>query len=261
MFTLKNLSIIIVITLLFVGCTFTKQFLNRDGKSGDYKTLSVNPAELVEMAIYCKMSYERANDENKLYEIRDNEFSYHVKQDSGVTILIFRGTENGRNVLTDIDIRPFKDNALSDYYKIDLYLHRGFRDAAMFLYKDIKKNYKLERTVYLTGHSLGGAIAQIIGLWLDMEGRNVQIYTFGSPKVTTTFFGTKPPHYRVVVDNDPIPFLPIYPYVHSGIRIDVETLRWWEYDEYGKFTEIDGRDHSIKYYLKELTKTIRAIDG
>ena len=86
MFTLKNLSIIIVITLLFVGCTFTKQFLNRDGKSGDYKTLSVNPAELVEMAIYCKMSYERANDENKLYEIRDNEFSYHVKQDSGVTI-------------------------------------------------------------------------------------------------------------------------------------------------------------------------------
>jgi hypothetical protein len=267
MFTLRNLSIVIGIALLFVACTFTKQFLNRDGESGDHTTIPVNPVELLEMANYCKVAYEKATPENKLYEIaganenNKDEFSYHVKQDSGVTILIFRGTNNRDNVLTDLDFRPFKDGALTRHHKIDLYLHRGFRDAAMFLYKDIKKKYKLERTVYLTGHSLGGAIAQIIGLWLDMEGRNVQIYTFGSPKVTTTFFGTKPPHYRVVVDNDPIPFLPIYPYVHSGIRIDVETLRWWEYDEYGKFTEIDGRDHSIKYYLKELTKTVRAIDG
>ena len=90
-----------------------------------------------------------------------------------------------------------------------------------------------------------------------MEGHNVQIYTFGSPKVTTTFLGTGLPHYRMVVDNDPVPFLPVYPYVHSGIRIDVETLKWWEYDEYGKFTEIDGRDHSITYYLRNLANTIK----
>jgi len=37
----------------------------------------------------------------------------------------------------------------------------------------------------------------------------------------------------------------------------VETLRWWEYDEYGKFTEIDGRDHSITYYLRKLASTIK----
>ena len=34
-----------------------------------------------------------------------------------------------------------------------------------------------------------------------------------------------------VVNNDPVTFLPIYPYVHSGIRIDAKTLDWWEYDE------------------------------
>ena len=256
---IKYFKFAIIIVLVFAGCTFTKQFLDRDGESGGHTTIPVNPKELLEMAYYCDAAYKK-DSKNQTF-VKNNQFSYYVKQDSGVTILIFRGTDNKENVLTDIDFRPFKDGALTRHHKVDLYLHRGFRDAAMFLYKDIKKNYKLERTVYLTGHSLGGAIAQIIGLWLDMEGRNVQIYTFGSPKVTTTFFGTKPPHYRVVVDNDPIPFLPIYPYVHSGIRIDVETLRWWEYDEYGKFTEIDGRDHSIKYYLKELTKTIRAIDG
>jgi len=259
MFTLRNLSIVIGIALLLVACTFTKQFLNRDGESGDHTTLPVSPIELLEMANYCKVAYEK-DSKNQIF-VKNNQFSYYVKHDRGVNILIFRGTDNKENVLTDLDFRPFKDSALTRHHEIDLYLHRGFRDAAMILYKDIKKKYKLEKTVYLAGHSLGGAIAQIIGLWLDMEGRDVQIYTFGSPKVTTTFFGNRPRHYRVVVDNDPIPFLPIYPYVHSGIRIDVESLRWWEYDEYGKFTEIDGRDHSIKYYLKELTKTIRAIDG
>ena len=59
---------------------------------------------------------------------------------------------------------------------LDIYLHRGFRDAAHVLYEDIKRNYRLERTVYLTGHSLGGAIAQIIGLWLDNDEYNIQIY-------------------------------------------------------------------------------------
>tara|TARA_B100001964_G_scaffold89747_1_gene100833 strand:- start:484 stop:1281 length:798 start_codon:yes stop_codon:yes gene_type:complete len=259
----RRVVILIILIFLLLGCTWTKQFLSRNGDSGDHTTIPIDPNELLEMAYYCDEAYAKATPENKLYEIaganknNKDEFSYHVKQDSGVTILIFRGTSNRDNVLTDIDFRPFKDGALSRHHRIDLYLHRGFRDASMFLYEDIKANYPLEKTVYLTGHSLGGAIAQIIGLWLDMEGYNVQIYTFGSPKVTTTFFGTKPAHYRVVVDNDPIPFLPIYPYVHSGIRIDVETLRWWEYDEYGKFTEIDGRDHSITYYLRTLSKHVR----
>ena len=30
----------------------------------------------------------------------------------------------------------------------------------------------------LTGHSLGGAVAQIIGLWLEDDAYEVQIYTF-----------------------------------------------------------------------------------
>jgi hypothetical protein len=260
--TLNILGIVLAICLVSNSCTMTKQFLNRQGESGDRTTLPVDPKELLEMAYYCDEAYSKATPENKLYEIsgassNKDEFSYHVKQDNGVTILIFRGTNNRENVLSDIDLRPFHDKGLSARWDHKIYLHRGFRDASSFLIDDIKANYKLEKTVYLTGHSLGGAIAQIIGLWLDMEGYNVQIYTFGSPKITTTFFGNKPPHYRVVVDNDPIPFLPIYPYIHSGIRIDVETLRWWEYDEYGKFTEIDGRDHSITYYLRKLASTIK----
>ena len=228
-------------------------FLYFQGESGDRTTLPVEVEELIEMAEYCEEAYRSATNENKLYEIRNNEFSYHVKQDRGVTILIFRGTDNIKNIGTDVDIRPRHDKSL------DVYLHRGFKDAATWIFEDIDDNYKLKKTVYLTGHSLGGAIAQIMGYWLDQEGYNVQIYSFGSPKVSTTFFGNEPPHYRVVLDNDPIPYMPPYPFLHSGISINVETLDWEEGGEANResFSKIDGRDHSISYYTRILKGHIK----
>ena len=236
------------LVLLLSSCTYLNPLLYFQGESGDKTTLSVEVEELIEMAEYCNEAYRKANNENKLYEIRNNEFSYHVKQDRGITILIFRGTDNIKNIGTDIDARPTYDSGL------DVYFHRGFKDAATWIFNDIKDNYELEKTIYLTGHSLGGAIAQIIGLWLDNAGYNVQIYTFGSPKVSTTFFGNRPAHYRVALRNDPVPFVPIYPFLHSGIYIDPETLDWMEGGETdrGSFTEIDGRDHSIQEYLDVL---------
>ena len=242
--------ITIGLTLLLSGCSYLNPFLYFQGDVGDKSTMPVAIEELIEMAEYCEAAYRSANEENKLYEIRSNEFSYHVKQDSGVTILIFRGTDNTKNVLTDIDLRPWQDDEL------DMKLHRGFRDAAALLLVDIKEKYKLEKTVYLTGHSLGGAIAQIAGLWLNLDGYEVQVYTFGSPKVTPTFYANDPPHYRVIIESDPVPFMPPYPYVHSGIMINAETLEWAEGGEAirGSFTEINDQDHSITYYLKTLRR-------
>jgi len=244
-------SIIIGLGLLSLGgCSYLNPFLYFQGEVGDKGTLPVAVEELIEFASLCEKSYLAATEENKLYEIKSNEFSYNLRQDSGVTILIFRGTDNRKNIITDIDMRPWYDAEL------DMQLHRGFHDAAAILLKDIKAKYKLEKTVYLTGHSLGGAIAQIVGLWLNLEGHNVQIYTFGSPKVSPTFFGNDPPHYRVIIDSDPVPFVPPWPYQHSGIMINAETLEWAEGGEAtrGSFTEINGLDHSITYYLKTLRR-------
>ena len=183
---------------------------------------------------------------SKQFRTKNDYFSYYVMQEEGVSILIFRGTANVRNVLTDLDVRTFDDK------KLDASIHRGFRDAAELIYTDIKRKYELDHTVYLTGHSLGGAIAQIIGMWLHEEGYNVQIYTFGSPKVSTTFTFNEPNHWRVVDRSDPVPFLPPYPYVHSGVVIDIDTLSWSENHEEGDILQTDGLDHSIKDYLDVL---------
>ena len=116
---IKKNTLIVIASLFLSGCAWLNPLIYFQGESGDRTTLPVEVEELIEMAEYCEEAYHSANDENKLYEIRNNEFSYHVKQDRGVTILIFRGTDNVKNVWTDIDARPSKDKSLNG-----MYLHR-----------------------------------------------------------------------------------------------------------------------------------------
>ena len=236
-----KVTIIGTILLLLSSCVSTNQFLSMGGANGTKENLPVGIEVLLEMAGYC----ERVYDDGK--EIADNEFSYDVIQDRGVTIVIIRGTNNGRNVLTDLDARPFKDK------KLGANLHRGFRDASEKIRNDLIANHAIEETVILTGHSLGGAVAQIIGLWLEDDAYEVQIYTFGSPSVMTEQLWMDG-HFRVYLENDPVPFLPPFPYVHWGMRINAETLDWDEDHPIGDVTKIDARDHSIKEYIKILKR-------
>jgi len=211
------------------------------GANGTKEDLPVGIEVLIEMAEYC----ERIYDEGK--EIGQDEFAYNVVQDRGVTIISIRGTDNAKNVLTDLDARPFQDR------KLGVQVHRGFRDASEKLKNDIIENVPLEENIILTGHSLGGAIAQILGLWFEDDAYEVQIYTFGSPSVMIEQMW-EDGHFRVYLENDPVPFLPPFPYVHWGIRIDAKTLDWDEDHPIGDITKIDARDHSIKEYLKVLRR-------
>ena len=211
------------------------------GANGTKEDLPVGIEVLIEMAEYC----ERIYDEGK--EIGQDEFAYNVVQDRGVTIISIRGTDNAKNVLTDLDARPFQDR------KLGVQVHRGFRDASEKLKNDIIENVPLEENIILTGHSLGGAIAQILGLWFEDDAYEVQIYTFGSPSVMIEQMW-EDGHFRVYLENDPVPFLPPFPYMHWGIRINAETLYWDENHPIGDVTKIDARDHSIKEYLKVLRR-------
>ena len=232
---------IVIFSLLLSSCVSTNQFLSMGGANGTKENLPVDVGILIEMAEYCEKIY----DEGK--EIGENEFAYNVVEDRGVTIISIRGTDNGKNVLTDLDARPFRDK------KLGVQVHRGFRDASEKLKNDIIENVALEETIILTGHSLGGAIAQILGLWFEDDAYEVQIYTFGSPSIMMEQMW-EDGHFRVYLENDPVPFLPPYPYVHWGIGINAETLDWDEDHPIGDITKIDARDHSIKEYLKILKR-------
>jgi len=229
-----------VVALVLSGCSKGKPDTNNDLGSGDKSNLPVTVDSLIEHAELCKAIYDLGGDQK-------DEVAFEVKQDSGITIIVIRGTANTENVQSDIDVRLVSDD------KLGIYLHKGFRDASVSVMSSIDNGYTIKDTVYITGHSLGGAIAQVIGMWLHKRGKDVQIFSYGSPKVSSQVLSEgQPTHWRVVRRSDPIPFTPPWPYSHTGLFINSQTLDWGADNDNGLISETDGLDHAIAKYVETL---------
>ena len=238
--------IVLTIILLLSSCAKNVVDKNNDLGSGDKSNLPVSLDLLIEHAEYCKAIYDGGGDQK-------DEVAFEVKQDNGISIIVIRGTANADNVQSDIDVRLVSDA------RTGIYLHKGFRDAAVTIMQiiDTSTQYPLEHTVHVTGHSLGGAVAQIIGMWLHKRGKNVQIYSYGSPKVSDQVLsGGQPTHWRVVRRSDPIPFTPPWPYSHTGLFIDSQDLDWGPDNDNGLISETDGLDHAIAKYVTTLKEQL-----
>jgi triacylglycerol lipase len=123
-----------------------------------------------------------------------------------VQAVVVRGTDNDTNWDLDMDTRGVVDP------KSGIMLHAGFKRAADAIYADLKPRLKPGYTTYLSGHSLGGAVAAILGIYLKRDGVKVnRIVTFGQPKFTNAA-GAKAfadlPLLRVINQNDMVPLLP-----------------------------------------------------
>jgi triacylglycerol lipase len=98
--------------------------------------------------------------------------------------------------------------------------HRGFTGALEAIWEPLfaavdAERKKADRPFWVTGHSLGGALA-ILGAWL-FQRRSVgvhQVYTFGAPMIgnadTAAAFDRTFPNkvFRYVNSDDPVPKLP-----------------------------------------------------
>jgi len=233
-----------VVALVLSGCAKSTVDKNNDLGSGDKSNLPVTLESLIEHAEYCKAIYDSGGNQK-------DEVAFEVKQDNGITIIVIRGTANVNNLQSDIDVR------LVDDARTGISLHKGFRDASITIMQILDESYTIEHTVHITGHSLGGAIAQIIGMWLHKRGNNVQIFSYGSPKVSDQVLsGGQPTHWRVVRRSDPIPFTPPWPYRHTGLFINSKTLDWGPDNDNGLISETDGLDHAIAKYVETLKEQL-----
>ena len=230
--------LLVSIILLLSSCAKSAEEVG--ATSGSKDTLPVTIDALIEHAEYCKAIYDIGGDQK-------DEVAFEVKQSNGISIVIIRGTANENNVLSDIDVRLIKD------VRTGIYLHKGFRDAAITIMQILDNDHVIEHTVHLTGHSLGGAVAQIIGMWLHKRGHNVQIFSYGSPKVSSEVLpGGQPLHWRISRLSDPIPFSPMWPYRHTGVFVNSVSLNWGPDHDNGLISETDGLDHSISKYVQTL---------
>ena len=126
--------IVMVVALVLSGCSKGKPDTNNDLGSGDKSNLPISLNLLIEHAEYCKAIYDLGGDQK-------DEVAFEVKQDSGITIIVIRGTANTENVQSDIDVRLVEDA------RTGIKLHKGFRDAAVTIMQIIDTSTKSSKTV------------------------------------------------------------------------------------------------------------------
>lgn len=171
------------------------------------------------MAVMAEMAYEK--DVKKLetrliefgftlvrhFDVNDTQAFYATRED--FDILSFRGTENMSDAFTDALALP-----VTSKFKT---FHMGFKKAFDCVSDDIKKTVEdSTNTIFVTGHSLGAALAIICCSEILSSDRVGACYTFGSPAAGDSAFDQsmlKFPVYRVVNGLDIVSRVPPW---HAG---------------------------------------------
>jgi hypothetical protein len=158
----------------------------------------------------------------RLVQVFSNDQAFLAVREEHFAVLVFRGTK-GKELL-DIDLN-FRLVPLPGVPGVPgVMVHCGFLEVFNRCKGEIEAavNKSVSSTLgfYITGHSLGGALAQIASAALNRDNL-AACYTFGSPRVGTAGFDeqVKCPHYRVINNWDLVPALPVASfrgYSHNG---------------------------------------------
>jgi hypothetical protein len=204
--------------------------------------------------------------------------AYKKIEDKKVILISFRGTQELKDWLTDIDIKE------ATFLDTDTQVHNGFYQSfKAFIEKeeDIKidnttladilsnnKNYRF----FISGHSLGGAIATLYGAYLyDKNINDFIVYTFGAPGIGYDNFVNKYDGkfklYRIRNRTDPIPYSAyLAKFKHIGQMIVFDNIGNNVTNNYETPDKLDlvfglGQHSIVKYiehlkiaYFKELLK-------
>ncbi len=195
-----------------------------------------------------------------------------VAKDRNDLWFAFRGTEPSKinDVMADL-------NLIKGAAKAGGKVHSGFQKEVNDLWMDVlaeiehNDQLKVRKDVYMTGHSLGAAMATIAATRYTPH----ELFTFGSPRVGGPRFirHIKCPHLRFMNNNDIVCRIPPawLGFRHHGDMIyfnavgDQQPKPTWKdlllgvLNSWKRFKFFDGIvDHGIPNYVKAIQKLIKA---
>ncbi|MBP1964062.1 lipase family protein [Paenibacillus aceris] len=192
--------------------------------------------------------------------LSDKELFGFIAESDMQIVIVFRGTNTTSDWISDAIARQ----TVFPYAKDGGLVHKGFLDIYNSARKQIMTSIaKLSprKTLYLTGHSLGGCLAALCAVDLATNTRFKQpsIYTYGSPRVGNPAFASlfnrrTGPHYRIYNTNDIVPELP--PFIYKSPRTD----QVYHYLHVKKGVELTyqagsvSANHAISNYYGDLAK-------
>lgn len=174
----------------------------------DFPTLDVNAKRA--KAAYAKPAKIRAAYPNtvRVATPGGRDVQYFIERDdkAKVQYITVRGTMDDTTLKQDFDAKVRDDRATK------IPVHTGFDLDARAVWADAQPYLKNGYQTYVVGHSLGGAVAAILGIYMIEDGYKVdKIYTYGQPRFTTSQGVAQLgflPLLRVVDENDLVPLLP-----------------------------------------------------
>jgi len=135
-------------------------------------------------------------------------------------VLAFRGTQPTRWEDVRTDLRALKQKTIEGK------VHRGFKEAfddvRDEIFDIVDKSIGKDLPLYITGHSLGAALATVATQELEEKFDDLiaACYTFGSPRVGDGKYekSIKAPFYRIVNTTDIVTLVPLFlgTFVHVG---------------------------------------------
>jgi len=155
-----------------------------------------------------------------------------VGSDERNLVVAFRGTDDTKDVLYDAEFS-------TEFGALGTRVHSGFRRALDAVWDELRPIIlSTDKKVFLTGHSLGGALAVLTAARLLSLGRQVDgVVTLGQPRVGKAAFSRQMNFrlqsriFRVINYVDPVPRVPlaIQGFRHPGRR--------WYFGRSGTLTE------------------------
>lgn len=201
-------------------------------------------------------------------------------------MISIRGTNTVFDGLTDFNLgmRMSKSGNM---------IHAGF-DRSFKSFKDKLTEFFLKNSVthvHLIGHSLGGALATLTADWVRYNKfARTTLYTFGCPRVGSADFARNLTRrireeniYRVYHRSDPVPMVPVWPFVHLPLPgtdcyiEDAQMVPWINKHSMAKYGEsvsnvddwstikqnqlIERLDHQIKTWLQNVSLPVALYIG
>ena len=128
--------------------------------------------KIIEAQGYRLTRFSRIPEVEVTYLVATNDAEKHQ-------IIAVRGTANVENAIVDVSLKLLMDK------HAHILLHQGFAQAAESIYKEVLPTLNKDYTISTTGHSLGGAVALILAMYLNKDQHITgPVITFGQPKVT-----------------------------------------------------------------------------
>ena len=238
--------------------------------------LAYKDGDAIESAVFNEWSF------NDLEFFDVDETQCFVASDAHAVVVAFRGTEpdSFSDWITDASV-DLVDGPLGGK------VHAGFYEALSNVWQLVddavaRFDEHQQKTLLVTGHSLGGALATLaVARWLNFERPVQGLYTFGQPRTGDHTFARnfdfvfKPYAFRFVNNNDLVTRIPprSFGYRHIGsfkyFTEDgqfAEEISWWRQFLDGWRGRIDDmfeagddaiKDHSMTHYLDRIENSLK----